>query len=192
MVLIAKRSICACICLLISGCMTHVVPERRVSAPVTVYYADYGVHSSLILPELGKGRYVEYVFGDYGFSVDNKTDPFHTLVALFASGKSAFGRREHFLPPPVSPSPDPPAHKMIAFDVDRLKLATLLVALDARFRSSPGPVRRNAWNNVDYVPDDEHYSVFHSCNNLTLDNLRALGCTAWGIPIIPNFTFSKP
>lgn len=177
--------------MLSTGCATHVVPPARVSEPITVYYADYGVHSALIIPKLSEPKYIEYVFGDYAFSVENKTDPFHTLGALLTSFKSALGRREHLMPPPVAPVPNPPPHKMIAFEVERSKVVELLAKLDARYRSSPGPAINNPWNNVDYVPDSVHYSILNSCNTLTKENLKALGCDVSGVPILPNFRFAK-
>jgi hypothetical protein len=173
------------------GCATLVTPPATFDDPVTVYFADYGVHSALILPEESKHRYVEYVFGDYAFCVMGRNDPLSAMGALLVSSRSAIGRREHFLPPPVPPAPDPPPRKMVALPADRAKVKALLHKLDKRYRASPGPISHNDWNNVDYTPDAEHYSLFNSCNHLTLRNLHELGYQTNGFPILPNFEFEK-
>jgi hypothetical protein len=178
--------------LFLTGCVTQVAPPAKFNDPVTVYYADYGVHSALLLPDEAKGCYVEFVFGDYAFSVLNRADPIHTLGALFCSFKSAFGRREHYIPLTQKPNPDPPPHKMVAFQADREKVAALVRKMNARYYASEGPTSHNPWNGVDYVPDAEHYSVFNSCNHLTLRNLRDLGYEPKGFPMIPNFRFVQP
>src|ERR1700722_10035619 len=77
---------------LIGGCGT-VHPPTNPTDPIPVYLADYGVHSSVILPT-EKGKFVEYVFGDWGFAVENH-DWFIPDVprALFFSTQAGFGRR---------------------------------------------------------------------------------------------------
>ena len=49
-------------------------PQQSLKEPVTVYVADYGVHSSLLLPT-GDGRFVEYAFGDWGYAAQNHCLP---------------------------------------------------------------------------------------------------------------------
>ena len=49
-----RQPILCCLCLLapglLGGCATIYPPQQHLSDPVAVYVADYGVHSSLLLP----------------------------------------------------------------------------------------------------------------------------------------------
>src|SRR5436305_3789805 len=89
------------------GCSApHIRPPANPANPTVIYLCDYGVHSSILLP-VGDGRFVEYVYGDWAFAVENKADPLHTLAALFLSFDPAYGRR--FLEPqPGRAFPWPP------------------------------------------------------------------------------------
>src|SRR5438045_2606308 len=92
-----RRMRIGCRCILIflivasGGCAT-VRPPANPRDPVPVYLTDYGVHSSLLMPN-GDGRFVEYYFGDWGFAVDNRNWPQDACGALLVSGQAALGRR---------------------------------------------------------------------------------------------------
>src|SRR4051812_45808281 len=81
-----------CLCVLATGCATTVRPDAKPVDPVPVFLADYGVHSSLMLPTTD-GRYVEYSFGDFGYAALNRGGPHNAIGALLASGQSGIGRR---------------------------------------------------------------------------------------------------
>src|SRR5437016_69566 len=75
--------------LLSSGCAS-VYPQPKPTRPTAVYIADYGIHSSLIIPN-GDGRYVEYAFGDWYYAALNHCWPNDALGALLVSAKSTLG-----------------------------------------------------------------------------------------------------
>ena len=63
------------------GCATRVVPPRAIVSPVTVYIADYGRHSSLILPT-DTGCLAEYAYGDWRFYALNQYRWYWGMTAL--------------------------------------------------------------------------------------------------------------
>jgi len=174
------------------GCAS-VVPEAHPDRPVAVYVTDYGIHSSLLLP-LDDGRFVEYAFGDWNYSTLNRCWPQDSFVALFLSPQSAFGRRFIDAPRPGSqPTPiDPsPSHVQVVYasreNVDRVE-----DTLARRWRAGATQVVHNKENDMDYVPDTEHYSLANNCNHLTARCLRDMGCDVHGLVVISKFQVSPP
>jgi hypothetical protein len=174
---------------LAGGCAVTVHPQPRVLDPVAVYVADYGVHSSLLLPN-GDGRYVEYCFGDWGYSAENHCWPQDALGALLVSQESAFGRR--FVQPepgkdepmPVHPAP----HHMDRVFASRQDVNRLLHNLGERYqRGAAKIVVHNPDNDTDYVRDTEHYSALNNCNHLTARSLQTLGCRIEGLTALSHF-----
>jgi hypothetical protein len=180
--------------LLTTGCATFIYPPRAPKNPTTVYLCDYGVHSSLLLPT-GDGQFVEYVYGDWDYAVLNKTDPYHTLKALFLSFDPALGRR--FLKPaPGNDRPDPPNDPItidpIILDADRVKAQ--IDHLNQRYQKHIETAHLNEYPNYffTFVKDDERYDVLHNCNTLTVENLSEMGCQTSGLPILSNIIVKPP
>ncbi len=160
----------------------------------TIYLCDYGIHSSLLLP-MDDGRFVEYVYGDWAFAALNQVDPIHTLGAMLCSFQPALGRR-FLTPKPGEPYPFPPnkPHTVTPIVVSADKEAVLLKQMDARYqRHAETALLNNEFNyGFTFVKDDEHYSVLHSCNHLTRQNLRLMGCYVAGYPIWSNYIVYPP
>ena len=174
---------------LAGGCAATVHPQPQVLDPVAVYVADYGVHSSLLLPN-GDGRYVEYCFGDWGYSAENHCWPQDALGALLVSQESAFGRRfvqpepHNDEPKPVHPAP----HHIERVFASRQDVSRLLHDLGERYeRGAAKIVVHNPENDTDYVKDTEHYSALNNCNHLTARSLRTLGCQVDGLTALSHF-----
>lgn len=173
----------------VGGCATNVYPQAKPIRPVAVYVADYGIHSSLLLPA-GDGRYVEYAFGDWNFAALNHCWPQDALGALLISFQSALGRRYITVAPgqtepsPVHPSP----HKIQVVYASRAAVEHVVKELDARYRRDMSVVRRNPDNGMDYVKDNEHYSVLNNCNHLTARCLREMGCDVRGLVVLSTFS----
>jgi hypothetical protein len=174
--------------LLAGGCGATVYPQPQPIHPVAVYIADYGIHSSLLLPTRD-GRYVEYAFGDWNYAALNHCWPNDALGALLISFQSALGRRYIDLPPgqtqphPVHPSP----HKLQAVYASQSDVVRVLQELEARYRRDMKVVLYNPDNLMDYVKDDQHYSVINNCNHLTAHCLREMGCEVRGLTVLSGF-----
>ena len=179
---------------LLAGCAAHVVPPVAPADPTTVYLCDYGIHSSLLLPN-GDGRYVEYVYGDWDYAALNKSDLYHTAQALFWSPQPALGRR-FLTPKPGEKFPFPPnAPKQVQPAVVNGNRVTVLVAdLDARYARNRASEHLNDYPNYNFtfVKDNEAYGLLNDCNQLTSRNLRAMGCRVYGLAILSNFEVESP
>jgi hypothetical protein len=170
------------------GCATNVYPQPKPIRPVAVYMADYGIHSSLLLPD-GDHHYVEYAFGDWNFAALNHCWPQDALGALLISFQSALGRRFITVEPgktepwPVHPSP----HKVQVIYASQSTVARVVKELDDRYHRDTSIVRHNPDNDMDYVKDNEHYSVLNNCNHLTARCLREMGCDVRGLVVLSTF-----
>src|SRR5450432_2204531 len=131
----------------LAGCAPRVYPPLNPANPTTIYVCDYGIHSSLLLPS-GEGQFVEYVYGDWDFAALNKTDPLHTLIALFGSCQPALGRR--YLRPARGtdvPSPPNPPHTMEPMAVDGERVKRVVREMNRRFRKHIATAWLNDWPN---------------------------------------------
>src|SRR5260370_41910236 len=77
---------------LISGCSARIIPPAHVVDPVPVFVADYGRHSSILLPD-EDGKLLEFAWGDYEWFAVNHNDAGDALAALFWSRGSTMGIR---------------------------------------------------------------------------------------------------
>lgn len=172
----------------VGGCATSVYPQARPVRPVAVYVADYGIHSSLLLP-VGDRKYVEYAFGDWNFAALNHCWPQDALGALLISFQSALGRRYITVAPcQTEPRPtNPPPHKLQVVYVSQAQVERVEKELDARYHRDTRVVIHNPENDMEFVKDDEHYSVLNNCNHLTARCLRELGCDVRGWVVLSTF-----
>lgn len=184
-------------CLTGAGGCTTVTPPPRPADPVTVYLCDYGVHSSLLLPT-NEGRFVEYAWGDWGYSAKNSVGPHDALGALFLSGSSAFGRRYHDAyqgkPPAVLHNGPDQTATVWPIEAPRERVSALVRDLDERYAegAAGGRTLFNPINEVTYVRDRRHYSIFNNCNHFTNACLERLGCRIGGFTAYANFAVSNP
>ncbi|HEY2584906.1 MAG TPA: DUF2459 domain-containing protein [Tepidisphaeraceae bacterium] len=173
----------------VGGCATNVYPQKQPIRPVAVYVADYGIHSSLLLPVDG-GRYVEYAFGDWNFAAMNHCWPQDALGALLISFQSTLGRRYITVEPgktepwPAHPSP----HKVQVVYASEAEVERVVKDLDARFNRDTHLVLHNSENDMDFVKDTEHYSILNNCNHLTARCLREMGCDVRGLVVLSTFS----
>ncbi len=178
----------------VTGCATRVFPPKAPPSPTTIYLCDYGEHSGLLLPN-GDGRFVEYVYGDWDYAALNKTDPWHTFVALFFSPQPALGRR-YLTPKPGEAFPHPPnnPHGISPLVVSNDKLVATVKTMDERYQKHVDTALYNDAPNYDYtfVKDDQPYRMWHSCNQLTVTNLKSMNCDIGGFPILANFLVEAP
>jgi len=189
-----KQLTLCCLCLLASGflggCATIYPPQQSLKEPVTVYVADYGVHSSLLLPT-GDGRFVEYAFGDWGYAAQNHCLPQDAVGALVLSFQSALGRRYFELQPgETEPRPKERPWNLARVNCERTDVDALVQRLNARYEAalrSQKPVT-NPDNGIEFVKDSEHYSMLNNCNHLTARSLEQLGCKVQGLVVSSKFS----
>jgi hypothetical protein len=201
-----RRLISLSLCTLLFACCragaggcTTVTPPARPSDPVAVYLCDYGIHSSLLLPAGDGRRFVEYAWGDWGYSAKNSAWPQDAFGALFLSGSSAFGRRfvdaqEGGRPPAVLHNGPDQTARVFAIEAPRERVAALVRELDARYAEGAraGRTIYNPVNQVTYVPDRRHYSIFNNCNHFTNSCLQQLGCQIGGFTAHANYAVNQP
>ena len=173
---------------LTGGCAATVYPGAKPVQPTAVYLADYGIHSSVLLPT-GDGRYVEYAFGDWNFAALNHCWPQDAFGALLISFQSTLGRRYiearpgQLVPYPVHLVP----HKLQVVYASRANVDRLVRELDERYRRDGTQSCHNPDNDMDYVKDGEHYWIANNCNHLTARCLRELGCDVRGVVVLSKF-----
>jgi hypothetical protein len=167
------------------GCTAVIVPPAVAPAARTapVLVADYGYHSTLILPR-AQGGLVEYAYGDWTYFGQNKKSVSTALHALLMSDQATLGRRM------IDQEPDPTgvvhatgAKGVIRFDAPREKVEELEVALDQRFTARRESITFNPVHQLYFVKDDERYGVGHNCNHFTAEWLERLGCRVQG-PVV--------
>src|SRR4051794_38633478 len=181
-----QLSLC-CLCLLASGflggCATIYPPQQRLRDPVTVYVADYGVHSSLLLPT-GDARFVEYAFGDWGYAAQNHCLPQDAVGALVLSFQSALGRRYFDLQPgETEPQPKERPWSLSRVNCERADVDALLQRLNARYEAAlqnQKPVRTPA-HGIAFGKDSEHYSMLNDGTHLPARSVEQLGCRVQGL-----------
>jgi hypothetical protein len=184
-IMLRPLSLCMAILLLSAqGCVTVHAPEHPIDA-VSVYLADYGYHSSLMLPTPDNG-YVEYCWGDWSFSVENHDNPYiDGPRALFLSFQSGFGRRYLKVNPitgePMVPYSSSPLKNLTRFYASRADVEAVEQELNTRYQADEGPPETNPDTGNVYVKDSVHYSFWDNCNDLSADVMRRLGCQVDGV-----------
>src|SRR3954447_305110 len=164
------------------GCTATIVPPPPApagrSAPVLI--ADYGYHSTLILPR-AQGGLVEYAYGDWEYFGQNHKSVATALHALLASDQATLGRRIIDREPDTTGVTQATGAKgVIRFDAPRDKVAELELALDERFTRRSESITYNPVHQLYFVKDDERYGVGHNCNHFTAEWLERLGCKVEG------------
>lgn len=172
----------------IGGCAaTTVVPPQNPPDPVPVMVADYGRHTSLLLPN-NHGTMIEFAFGDWDFFALERTHWYDAVHAILFSSASTLGRREIA----VTPYQKKLAHainckRVLEFSVSRESSDDLLRKLDDRFNRHNDTIVYNASNAMVHVKDDEPYGLCHECNQETAGWLKDLGCEIRGPAVTSNF-----
>ena len=153
-----------------------------------VYVTDYGIHSSVIMPN-GDGRFVEYAFGDWNYAALNHDWPNDAMgqhadfiqIDVRAQPSSWLEYPGETEPHPTHPTPKRTQVIYASYDA----VEAVRQQLDDRYRHDMSQtttrVVHNHENEMDFVPDDEHYSFLNNCNDLTARCLRNIGCDLKGV-----------
>src|SRR5439155_10764301 len=79
--------------ILAGGCSATIIPPASPSNSQTIYVADYGRHSSILLPE-PDGKFTEYAWGDWEWFALGDTSAPSAVRAVLFSDSSTLGQRE--------------------------------------------------------------------------------------------------
>jgi hypothetical protein len=178
--------------LFLAGCWTITPPPKAsIKDPVPVFVADYGEHSSVLLPQ-SPGVYVEYSFGDWAYSVENHDTLLNALAALLTSFQSSYGRT-------FTPMENGEAYpftirrpaSLTRIEVSAAKVKAVTKELDDRYQTAKTPPVYNVENQSFFVKDRTHYWLFNNCNHLTQHILRELDCKSSGFVYIADFTIKE-
>jgi hypothetical protein len=168
------------------GCGATVYPPAHPIKPVAIYVADYGHHSSVIMP-VGDTAFVEYSFGDWNWFVVNHTSACDGLAALFFSRGSALGRRESLR---AAGQEIPGCYGtpiLFSVDVSDDNVQRVEHDLDIRWQRAIATRIHNPEADADFVVDDRPYSWANDCNEATASILRHLGCQVKGCTYFSGF-----
>lgn len=182
------------------GCAAVIVPPATTAAGTSasgaplapVLVADYGYHSTLILPRPNGGGMVEYAYGDWSYFGNNQKSVGNAIHALFASDQATLGRRLLDREPDQSGLTEAlGAKEVIRFNAPRDKIEALDRALDRRFSARLDSIVYSPVHQLYFVKDDERYGVGHNCNHFTAQWLERLGCKIEGMVLTSKFTLKE-
>jgi hypothetical protein len=174
------------------GCSAVIVPPRTSPADsVPVLVADYGYHSTILLPK-SEGGMVEYAYGDWYYFGQSHKSLGSALHALFASEQATLGRRvleREINQPGLKEAIG--AETILSFRAPRNKVERLERALEERFSQNLDSIMYSPVHQLYFVKDSEPYSVGHNCNHFTAEWLERLGCRIEGSPVTSRFKLKE-
>jgi len=175
------------------GCAPVIIPPASGGKDtVTVLVADYGYHSTLILPRPDGGM-IEYAYGDWNYFGQNQKGLGNALHALMASDQATMGRRmldREVNQPGLKDALG--AKTVLRFDAPRPKVEELERALEQRFSARLDSIVYSPVHELYFVKDDEPYGVGHNCNHFTAKWLERLGCRVEGMVLTSSFKLKEP
>lgn len=180
--------VCALAISTFAGCGMTVYAPDDVSDPVSVFIADHGVHSSLLLPR-EDGRIAQFAYSQWHWAAFDQDDWYRSPFALVIPNTGTLGWRDFEGPCDFDCVSDrihtlgrhPPMDALYEVQVERAAAAKVLAELDHRWKSqSNGNVfneKRGMW----FVKDASTYSIAHTCNQEVAGWLKSMGCRVSGM-----------
>ena len=182
------------LCLIGGGCAPVIVPPVTAGKEtVPVMVADYGYHSTLILPRSEGSGMIEYAYGDWTYFGQNQKSVSNALHALMASDQATMGRRvldREVNQPGLIDALG--AKAVLQFDAPRERVEALERALEQRFSARLDSIVYSPVHQLYFVKDDEPYRMSHNCNHFTAQWLSRLGCRVEGMVLTSNFRLKEP
>jgi hypothetical protein len=161
------------------GCATTVIPPQAVTDPVTVYLADYGRHSSLVLPG-DENSMIEYAFGEWRWYALNDTGLLAACRALCWGSTGTLGRRFVSIADPAGFEHSFAGVTLFAIRVEHEAASALVGRLNDRWLEYKTEAVYNADYDFHFVPVTQRYHVFRNCNPVVAGWLRDLDCRVRG------------
>lgn len=176
----------------LSGCTTVVIPPANPPNPSPVFIADYGRHSSLVLPR-GDGRLVEYSYGQFAWYALEKDEWWRVPALLFVPQQGALGREEW---EGTATTSGVRRHRWVEavmeVEVAQIHLDRLLARLDARFAAGADTEFRNDHYGLTFVFDEDDYWIGNSCNTAVAAWLRELDCEVPSVALSADYEIRPP
>ena len=177
----------ATLSLSLTACAIRVTPPVKLEAPCTIFIADHGRHSSLLLPR-ANGRIAEFAYGEWQwFALGN--DPWYRVgPALLWPTVGTLGTREFDGPAEI----DVIRRQLTTQRIHELRVeqdaaAALLARLDERLTERADERVFNSELAMTFVPHADRYCLFRECNSVVAGWLRELGCGVAGSPLSADF-----
>ena len=174
--------------LLCAGCGMTVHEPEGVSDPVSVFIADHGVHSSLLLPR-DDGRIAQYAYSQWHWAALDHDDWYRSPFAMVIPNTGTLGWRDFEGPCDCDCvrdrleklGRDPPMQDLYEVRVERSEARRVLAALDARWGSQRDGSVFNEKRGMTFVRDAKTYSLAHTCNQEVAGWLTEMGCRVTGM-----------
>ncbi len=163
----------------------RITPPTPLNDPVTVWVIGYPVtplfyHNSLMLPN-GSGQWREYSFGDRAVYANNQGRLINLAQAVLYPTPAAFGRQTFDSPhwqQRQQRSRD--GGQRLRLQVERSRVQELLQQLDQRYHAAGVTPQYNPKVDLYFVPDEQYYAGWQTCNHLVARWLRQLDCQIRG------------
>lgn len=171
----------------VPGCGISITAPADPADPVSVFVADHGIHTSILLPR-ENGKIAQFAYSQWHWAALDQDHWYRSPFALLIPNTGTIGRRDFDGPCDYECVRDrlerlgrtPPMQSLHEVRVSRAAAAKLLGELDHRWESqSNGNVfneKRGMW----FVRDSTRYSLFHNCNHEVAEWVRSLGCEVGG------------
>ncbi|MBX3401852.1 MAG: hypothetical protein KF699_00410 [Phycisphaeraceae bacterium] len=179
----------------IGGCGMTITPPADVSDPVSVFIADHGIHTSLLLPR-DDGRIAQFAYSQWHWAALDQDQWYRSPFALLIPNDGTLGRRDFPGPCDYACVHDsleklgrhPPMQALYEVRVERAAAAEVLAMLDARWESQANGNIFNERRGLTFVRDATRYSLAHNCNHEVASWVRALGCRVSGAAMTADVT----
>ena len=162
--------------LLLSGCVSVVVPPAHPVDPVEVFLSQEGIHSGLVLPR-PEGGYVEYGYGDWDWYALNCDRWYHVFDTVLWPTQGALGRRSYAARTAEELRAEARGPALDSLAVSRRDAEGLLRELDARFEATRDTEVYNEVSGMRLVQVPEGFWCCYGCADATSEWLRRLGCS---------------
>lgn len=179
------------------GCTTTIIPPPGAYVaenPVQVHVADYGRHSTIMLPLNDDGeRMVEYGFGEWRFFALDDEGVGGVARALFVSSDGTLARR--YIDGPFTEEHLQPRlffDHLHTFRVHRDDAVNLRQKLDRRYEENIETEIYNERHRLHFVKVDEPYTFGNNCNPVLARWLRQLNCELRGPALISSWRVREP
>lgn len=170
-------------------------PPADVTDPVTVFVADHGIHTSLVLPR-SDGSLAQFSYSRFDWAALDYDQWYRSLGALMVPGPGTVGTRDFPGPPTFEnvqhqfelTNNHPPVQAIYSVPVSRDRCAQVLASLEARWAEHQDTMVLNKKRGLRFVKDSTSYSLSHNCNHEVAQWLRDLGCEVSGAGMTADVT----
>lgn len=181
--------------LVLAGCSATVsLPDAgAIEEARPVFLVEHGWHTSLVLVR-DDDSLVRYVYGEWRWYARQETGAWRVFPTLFVRTPGALGRV----------SLDPPATErslrvqtrvavdaVHEFAVAGGRVDTLLEQLDERFESAIDTREHSEAYGLDFVRDEQAYTLWRNSNHLVADWLTQLGIDVRGNPVFGRWNIDR-